>query len=253
MRPASTPLGLLTWVHTAVASALVLLGAVAGSAPAAYAAEDVGDAGDRFVVTGTGSLSLRVHSSPGLDAPIVARLAEGAVVILDDDPAVEEDGERWLQIKTARVQGWAAARYLVRETALTATPRSLPSGAALGERAAAFAESVVGRPYVWGGTSTSGFDCSGLVQWVYKQVGRDLPRTVATQIGVGRKIAVADLADGDLVFFENTYRPGLSHVGVYVGEGRFVHAADEARGVIVSKLATTYWKQRFYAATRPLS
>lgn len=229
----------------------MLAGAATERPPSAQAAEE--SAGDKFVVTGTEGASLRVRSEPTLDAEIVARLTEGTVVVLDDSVAVEEDEERWLEIRFSRVNGWVAARYLVRQTALAPIARSPAAGASLGERAAALTESVVGRPYVWGGTGTRGFDCSGLVQWAYKQVGRDLPRTVATQIGVGRKIDPDDLRDGDLVFFENTYRRGLSHVGVYVGDGRFVHAADEAHGVIASNMASAYWKRRFFAATRPVS
>ena len=252
MRPLRPPRP-LTGIYAAVALALAIFGTLTGPSLPALAAEESGDADQRFVVTDTGASSLRVRSSPGLDAPIVARLAEGTVVTLDDAVAVEEDDERWLEIRTHRVNGWVAARYLARQTALSPITRSPASGASLGERVAAGAESMVGRPYVWGGGSVKGFDCSGLVQWAYEQVGRELPRTVAAQIGVGSKIELADLRDGDLVFFQNTYRRGLSHVGVYVGEGRFVHAADEAHGVVVSKMASAYWKRRVYAATRPWS
>jgi cell wall-associated NlpC family hydrolase len=104
----------------------------------------------------------------------------------------------------------------------------------------------LGVPYVFGGTSTSGFDCSGFVQHVFAMLGIDLPRTADAQYDFGRP-AVGGPRAGDLVFFD-TYG-GVSHVGIYLGQGKFVHASS-SRGVMVSRLADSYWASRYVGAKR---
>jgi cell wall-associated NlpC family hydrolase len=107
----------------------------------------------------------------------------------------------------------------------------------------------LGVPYVFGGTSTSGFDCSGFVQHVFAMRGIGLPRTADAQYDVGRP-AVGGPRPGDLVFFD-TYG-GVSHVGIYLGQGRFVHASS-SHGVMVSHLADSYWAARYVGAKRLLA
>jgi len=105
----------------------------------------------------------------------------------------------------------------------------------------------LGTPYVFGGTSSAGFDCSAFVQHVYATAGIHLPRTADAQYDVG-KPAVGGPRVGDLVFFE-TYTEGVSHVGIYLGNGKFVHASS-SHGVMVSKLSESYWKSRYVGAKR---
>lgn len=105
----------------------------------------------------------------------------------------------------------------------------------------------LGTPYVFGGTSAAGFDCSGFVQHVYAMAGISLPRTADAQYDVGRP-AVGGPHIGDLVFFE-TYTDGVSHVGVYLGHGEFVHASS-SHGVMVSHLSDAYWRERYVGAKR---
>lgn len=121
-----------------------------------------------------------------------------------------------------------------------------PGGKAVAELAA----SLEGAPYAWGGGSPSGFDCSGFVTYVYRAAGIDLPRSIPDQTRFGERVEQEDLAEGDLVFFVDTYEPGISHVGIYLGGGRFIHAVDEARGVVVSRLDSAYWSQHYYAGVR---
>jgi cell wall-associated NlpC family hydrolase len=104
----------------------------------------------------------------------------------------------------------------------------------------------LGVPYVFGGTSTTGFDCSGFVQHVFAMLGIGLPRTADAQYDVGRP-AVGGPRPGDLVFFD-TYG-GVSHVGIYLGRGRFVHASS-SHGVEVSHLSESYWASRYVGAKR---
>jgi cell wall-associated NlpC family hydrolase len=110
----------------------------------------------------------------------------------------------------------------------------------------------VGSPYRWGGISPAGFDCSGFVLFVYSQFGITLPHDESGQLNSGLRVDPSDLQPGDIVAFANTYRRGLSHTGIYVGNGQFVHAADERHGVIVSNLWDSYWAPRLVGAARPL-
>jgi cell wall-associated NlpC family hydrolase len=105
----------------------------------------------------------------------------------------------------------------------------------------------LGTPYVFGGTSTTGFDCSGYTQHVFAMMGIDLPRTADAQYAVGHP-AIGGTQPGDLVFFQ-TYAPGASHVGIYLGNGNFVHASS-SHGVMVSSLSDSYWASRYLGAKR---
>ena len=113
------------------------------------------------------------------------------------------------------------------------------------------AKKYIGVPYVWGGTSPSGFDCSGLVQYVFRQHGIQLNRTTKTQYQHGSYVAKSNLQPGDLVFFQNTYTTGISHVGIYIGSGDFIHASS-SKGVMISSLSNSYWSSHYYGARRVL-
>jgi cell wall-associated NlpC family hydrolase len=108
----------------------------------------------------------------------------------------------------------------------------------------------LGAPYVWGGSSPAGFDCSGLVWYVGKQIGKPLSRGMFGEYNSGSHPERDQLKPGDLVFFQNTYGAGLSHNGIYIGQNQFVHAADEAAGVTISNLGTAYWSSHWFGATR---
>jgi cell wall-associated NlpC family hydrolase len=123
-------------------------------------------------------------------------------------------------------------------------------GAGLGLAIATKALSYRGTRYVFGGTSPRGVDCSGLAQSVYKQWGLMLPRTSTGQHKEGIAVPKDQLQPGDLVFFKNTYRRGISHVGIYVGANHFVHAAHSRKGVIVTSLEDKYYKAKWAGARR---
>ena len=107
-----------------------------------------------------------------------------------------------------------------------------------------------GAPYKFGGTSAKGFDCSGYVQYVFKQNKASLPRSADQQVLKGVFLTQKKLKAGDLVFF-TTYAPGASHVGIADGKGRFWHVSS-SKGVMLSSLSESYWKQRYYGARRVL-
>jgi LysM repeat protein len=106
----------------------------------------------------------------------------------------------------------------------------------------------VGWPYQWSGIGEGGFDCSGLVSRVFAAVGLHLPHSSFSQYQAGTPVAIGSLAPGDLVFFW-TYSRGPSHVGIYVGDGRFVHASF-SKGVIISSMNEPYYRARYVGARR---
>lgn len=107
---------------------------------------------------------------------------------------------------------------------------------------------LVGTPYRWGGSSDSGFDCSGMVQYVYKNaIDVSLPRSSRDMAAASRTIRTQDLRTGDLVFF-NTSGRGISHVGLYIGNGQFLHAPRSGSSVQTESLNTPYYAKRFVKA-----
>jgi cell wall-associated NlpC family hydrolase len=105
-------------------------------------------------------------------------------------------------------------------------------------------------PYVFGGCSRRGVDCSCLVMLVFRAVGVSLPRTAAEQYAATARIADRDLQPGDLVFFANTYMPGISHVGIYIGGGLLINAPTEGQVVSVEPVFSAYWGAHYAGAGR---
>jgi hypothetical protein len=139
---------------------------------------------------------------------------------------------------------------------LTRDLRTLPlPGGFLPSRGVAFTAAVsrlaqryLGRPYQWSGIGQRGFDCSGLVFRVFGALGMAVPHSSFGQYQAGTAVPAALLGPGDLVFF-HTYNSGPSHVGIYLGAGRFIHASV-TRGVIVSSMADPYYRSRYLGARR---
>lgn len=114
------------------------------------------------------------------------------------------------------------------------------------------ATDLLGVPYVYGGTSTSGFDCSGFTRHVMKELGVSLPRTSKSMYQEGESVEKGDLQPGDLVFF-NTFGKGVSHVGIYIGEDKFIHSQTN-KGVSITDIDDKwYWGSRFVGAKRVAS
>ncbi|MGE0815892.1 MAG: C40 family peptidase [Vicinamibacterales bacterium] len=129
-------------------------------------------------------------------------------------------------------------------------PETAPASAAIGHRLVADALELRGTPYRNGGTDPrTGFDCSGLVSYVFRLHGLSVPRQTSAQFKVGEAVPRDELQPGDLVFF-STVAPGASHVGIAIDEDEFVHAPS-SRGVVrVERLTLPYWRSRFIGARR---
>lgn len=223
--------------------------------------------GEQATVTGTGGASLRIRAEASLDAPILAHAPFGSTVTITAGPRGD-----WYGVQHGAVAGWASGRFLAPVAmGATAQPATTPAPAppvaatavratstpatgattATGSSLVAAALRYLGVPYVWGGATPAGWDCSGFVVYVYREVtGRTLPRTTQAQWGVGTPVAREALRAGDLVFFQNTYEPGITHVGFALGDGRFVHAAAPGVGTVISSLADPYWGAHYAGARR---
>ena len=117
-------------------------------------------------------------------------------------------------------------------------PEVSRGSSALGRRIVASSMQYLGVPYVFGGTTPNGFDCSGYVRYVFANAGIYLPRTADAQYECGYPVSTAELVPGDLVFF-STYEAGASHVGIYLGDGNFINASS-SRGVSIASLYSSY-------------
>ena len=111
------------------------------------------------------------------------------------------------------------------------------------------AKSKIGCKYVWGATGPNTFDCSGLMLWAHKQMGITIPRTSLAQSKSGKAVSKSDLQVGDLVFFKTTSAP-VGHVGMYIGNGQFIHAPNKSKPVKIDSLSSSYYSSRYVNARR---
>lgn len=146
----------------------------------------------------------------------------------------------WYKITVNGLTGYIRADLLdITGKASSTTPTSSVVSTAM---------NYIGVPYVWGGTSPNGFDCSGFVQYIFKQYGYNLNRTAAAQYSNGYSISRSELRPGDVVFFANTYTYGISHVGIYTGNNQFIHAGTN--GITTDSLDSSYYASHYYGARR---
>jgi uncharacterized protein YgiM (DUF1202 family) len=125
------------------------------------------------------------------------------------------------------------------------------SPSAVGRQMVDYAMNYLGYPYIWATAGPNSFDCSGFTYWVTKHVlGQDIGRGLWTQVVAGTPVSYGNLRPGDIVFFQNTYTWGLSHVGIYIGNNQFIHAENEDTGVRISSITSTYYSTRYYGAVR---
>lgn len=212
-------------------------------------------AGDHAAVVGTDGEELRIRGGAGLDTLVRDYAPAGAVLLIEGEPRADDRGAAWYGVNFGGIRGWVLGRYLAK-TDQQLSPylggqdaaKQARRGAAIAQRAREYA----GAPYVWGGTSPAGWDCSGFIMFVYSEVaGMTLPRTTYQQFEFGSAVEPGAIQAGDLVFFADTGAPGVSHNGIALGDGTFVHARSEQYGTMISALADPYWSAHFAGARRP--
>jgi len=185
-------------------------------------------------------------ASPVLSRRLFARRAVAAAAVatgfgLATSAAAEETG---LVQDEPTLPTQASLDSAFEESTTAESPRS-------GQFISDFALQFVGYPYVWAGNSPAGFDCSGFTQYVIlNTVGLDIGHASGGQMAYGSWVDAANLMPGDLVFFAGTYGPGVSHTGVYIGDGQFVHAENEGTGVTISWLWSDYYGAHYCGAMR---
>ena len=180
--------------------------------------------------------SLNVRAGAGTDHDKVGSLRCGTVVEILDQT------QGWYQIES----GYISAEYTV------LVDQSEAAASSLGQEIANYALQFVGYPYVYGGSTPSGFDCSGFTSYVYRQFGYSLNRSAANQLDNGTPVSMGELQPGDLVLFKKagTGSKRASHVGLYIGGGQFVHASTSTVGVIISNMTDAYYTTGFVGGRR---
>ena len=151
------------------------------------------------------------------------------------------------RLRNAHLLPFLAGMLLM--TACTSTPVVDTPGGALHREASDIAATMVGKPYRYGGNTPQGFDCSGLVYFSFQRAGLNVPRSTETQREKSRKVPASRLTRGDLLFF-NQEGKYSSHVGIYLGRNRFVHAPSSGKRVRVDSLTDPYWQKHLVDARR---
>jgi len=203
-------------------------------------------------IAGTGDEGATCHTAPEYGTETLAVLTEGQQVEVRG-----ETSDEWQPVNCAGMGGYVHTSLLAWELSAS-SPESVdleqkadkPNGDS-GEAIVDVAMRYEGRRYVYAGEGPKAFDCSGFTMFVIdKALGIDISHDMAVQYDMGNQVNRKALQPGDLVFFENTFQRGLSHTGIYIGGGQFIHAENESTGVIVSELDSDYYSSRWYGAVR---
>jgi cell wall-associated NlpC family hydrolase len=206
-------------------------------------------------VSGTGGDGVNVRSGPGTENAVLTGAPEGTDVWVIDGPSVDWSGGAWYMIEVWGVTGWVYGTYLASAGTGGGEPNpvlpEIPPTDEVGAAIVTEAYKWMGVPYLWAGTTPAGFDCSGFTYYVLNEVlERNFPRAIYRQIRQGDFVPADELLPGDLVFFENTYTTGLSHVGIYIGYGQFINAGGGVDAVGIDYVFDGYWGERYMGARR---
>ena len=193
---------------------------------------------------------LNVRSGPGTDYSKVTSLNDGAVVTI-----VGIDNG-WYKVKTSGGSvGYVSSEYMVtcKDSAGSRGDGTVvAASSSLGQQVVDYAAQFLGTPYVYGGNGPNSFDCSGFTSYVYRHFGYTLNRTATGQLSNGVSVSKSELQPGDLVFFKSGGSKPVSHVGIYVGGGQFIHASTNTYEVRYDNLTSGYYNNVYVYARRVL-
>ena len=201
----------------------------------------------------TGGSTLNVRSGPGTSYDKVTSLSNGAVVTITGI----DNG--WYKITTkAGTVGYVSSEYMVtcKDSAGSRgdgpVASSVSYSSSLGQQIVDYAKQYLGVPYVYGGNGPNSFDCSGFTTYVYRHFGYTLNRTASGQLSNGVSVSKSELQPGDLVFFKDGGSKPVSHVGIYIGGGQFIHASTSTYEVRINDLTSGYYNNVYVYARRIL-
>ncbi len=183
---------------------------------------------------------VRMRAAAGTDSEIVRVTTYGESVEI-----LGVDGE-WYKVSAGGKTGYIRGDYV---SFTEPDPSQAPAAGSIGEQIVAFAEQFLGTPYVWAGSSPSGFDCSGFVSYVFKNFGYTVNRTAASMYSNGVAVDKSELQIGDAVFFASSSE-SIGHVGIYIGDGEFIHSSSGCGYVTISGLEESYYSRMYVGARR---
>jgi len=219
-----------------------------GGAPVA---DHLGRSLCRVVVVASVALAIVASALAPIGTARIASAEEDQHQITPDGPAlpdIDPASIGWFLDVTA--DGVPAGMFPAPVEAVAGTAEVAPPPS-YGSVVAGFAMAYQGYPYVWAGNGPSGFDCSGFTQYVVlNTLGIDISHGVPIQAGFGSWVDWGMWMPGDLVFHQNTFGPGISHVGIYIGDGMFISAQNESTGVVVASMYSDYYSAHYWGAKR---
>ena len=198
------------------------------------------------------SSGLNVRKGPSTSYSKVTTLANGTKV------TVNSTSNGWSKITSGNVTGYVSSSYLTStkpSTGSSSNTTTNTSTSTSANKVISYAKQFLGKPYIWGAQEPNGFDCSGFTYYVFKNAaGITLPRTSSAQSKYGTYVSKSNLKAGDLIFFD-TVGPNngaVTHVGIYIGNGQFIHAASGQGKVVINNLNSTYYVNAYVNARRVL-
>ena len=203
------------------------------------------------------SSGLNVRKGPSTSYSVISTLAKGTKV------TVKSTSNGWSKITSGSITGYVNSSYLTSKKPSTTTSSNSSSSSTnsststsnSASKVISYAKKLLGKPYVWGAQGPNGFDCSGFTYYVFKNsAGITLPRTSSAQSKYGKAVSKSNLKAGDLIFFD-TVGPNngaVTHVGLYIGNGQFIHAASGQGKVVINNLNSSYYVKAYVNARRVL-
>ena len=192
---------------------------------------------------------LNLRKGAGTSYSVITTLDKGVAV------TVHSSSNGWSKVSVNGMSGYVSSNYLSSTKPSNSSSSTDSSTSSKVDKVLNFASQQLGKPYVWGAQGPNSFDCSGLTYYVYKNAaGITLPRTSVEQSKYGTTVSKSNLKAGDLIFFD-TSGPndgGVSHVGIYVGNGQMIHASSSQKKIVKVSVETSYWNNAFVRAKRVL-